>query len=109
MPPTACCMSARGAMPNRPKPRPVSTPQAFDVFKPGKGRPSATSRPVIVSSRPAVQDHTLVEKKGAPVANAHHTAIPVATTHPAAPPAPAHPKPVLKSLEPQPPHPAAPK
>lgn len=99
-------------MPNRPKPRPASTPQAFDIFKPGKGRPSATSRPVIVSNHPGVQDHTLVEKKGAPVANAHQTVVPVATTppHPAAPaPAPAHPKPVLKSLQPQSPHPATPK
>lgn len=57
-------------MPNRPRPRP--TPQAFDVFKPGKGKPSPTSRPVIVSDKPPVQDSTVVEQRGSPVPNAHH-------------------------------------
>lgn len=56
-------------MPNRP--RPVPTPKAFDVFKPGKGIPSPTSRPVIVSHKPQVQDSTLVETHGSPVPNAH--------------------------------------
>lgn len=78
-------------MPNRPRPRPRPTPQAFDIFKPGKGRPSPNSRPMIVSSHPGVQDHTVVEKKGTPVANAHHMTVST--------PAPQRPKPVLKSLE----------
>ena len=102
-------------MPNRPKPRPTPTPKAFDVFKPGKGRPSPTSRPVIVSSHPQVQDSMVVEKHGAPVANAHHAAAPMSAPAPApAPtpastpaPAPSHPRPVLKSLQPHqavPPH-----
>lgn len=76
-------------MPNRPNPRPTS-PKTFDVFKPGKGRPSPTSRPVIVSHQPKVQDHTVVEKQGAPVANAHPATV---TTQP-------KPKPVLQSLAP---------
>lgn len=62
-------------MPNRPRPRPA--PQAFDVFKPGKGKPSPTSRPVIVSDKPKVQDSTLVEQHGSPVPNAHHGQQPV--------------------------------
>lgn len=58
-------------MPNRP--RPVPAPKAFDVFKPGKGQPSPTSRPVIVSHKPQVQDSTLVEEHGSPVPNARGT------------------------------------
>lgn len=94
-------------MPNRPKPRPTPTPKAFDVFKPGKGRPSPTSRPVIVSSHPQVQDSTVVEKHGAPVANAHHVAAPTPPDPaPANVSAPQRPKPVLKSLQSLP-HPAS--
>lgn len=62
-------------MPSRPRPRP--TPTTFDVFKPGKGKPSPTSRPVIVSDKPQVQDSTLVEKHGAPVPNARHGTHPI--------------------------------
>ena len=72
-------------MPNRPRP---TAPQTFDVFKPGKGRPSPTSRPVITGHQPHVQDHTVVEKKGAPVPNAHPGIVSTS------------PKPVLKSLAP---------
>jgi hypothetical protein len=56
-------------MQNKPKPHPA--PKAFDVFKPGKAQPTATSRPVIVSHRPAVQDSTVVERPGNPIANSH--------------------------------------
>ncbi len=61
-------------MPNRP--RPVSAPKAFDVFKPGKGSPSPTSRPVIVSHQSQVQDLTLVEEHGSPIPNAHQSKQP---------------------------------
>lgn len=60
-------------MPNRPRPRPA--PKAFDVFKPGKTHPTPTSRPVIVSHQPKVQDHTVVESHGSLVPNAHNDAV----------------------------------
>src|SRR5581483_5241940 len=95
-------MPERSIMPNRPRPRPE--PRAFDVFKPGKGQPSPTSRPIIVSHKPYVQDHMVVEQHGVPVANAHPVTIP----HHAK-------QPVLRSLSPRhasaptsPPHDAAP-
>lgn len=52
-----------------------AAPKAFDVFKPGKVRASSTSRPVIVGHRPQVQDSTVVEKPGVPVANARDKAV----------------------------------
>lgn len=38
------------------KPATKSGPKVFDVAHPGKGTPSATSRPVIVTNRPILQD-----------------------------------------------------
>jgi hypothetical protein len=38
------------------------TPKAFDIFRPGKTPPSATSRPVIAGQHPPVHDSTLTEK-----------------------------------------------
>lgn len=41
-------------------------PQAFDIIPKSKVRPSATSRPVITSSTPAVADNTLTASSGVP-------------------------------------------
>lgn len=38
------------------KPAAKSAPKVFDVAHPGKSKPSATSRPIIVSNRPILQD-----------------------------------------------------
>lgn len=44
----------------------VDTSRAFDIIPPGKVRPSASSRPVILPSGPPVQDTTLRTETGAP-------------------------------------------
>lgn len=44
----------------------VDTSRAFDIIPPGKVRPSASSRPVILPSGPPVQDTTLRADTGAP-------------------------------------------
>ncbi len=38
--------------------------KVFDVAKPGKSAPSATSRPIIVGHKPSVKDSTVVTSKG---------------------------------------------
>lgn len=42
------------------------TSRAFDIIPPGKVKPSASSRPVILPAGPAVQDTTLTTSTGAP-------------------------------------------
>lgn len=49
----------------KPSKKKADTPGVMDVSKPGKGTPSATSRPIIVTNRPILQDPMVAGDTGA--------------------------------------------
>ena len=114
------------------KPKKNSEPGIMDVSKPGRAKPSATSKPIIITNRPLLQDPMVVEDEakqdGAPASPAKSkvTIQPISvktdedemaetvavTTEPEEPTAEAtvpaaEPEPVAEATEPAPEQPAA--
>lgn len=59
--------------------KPATYPKVFDIMRPGKVQPSASSRPIIVGHKPQVQDSTLTGKPalvpGKPPVAAEHEVV----------------------------------